>query len=184
MPVSRADKSHDLNSRRGFTLVELCVVMILLGIAAAFVAPHMSTFFRGRVLNSEGRRLLALTHYGQTRAIAEGVPVLLWVNTQKSSYGLMTQSAAADPDDRASSFTADATLTLETVGPNPAPTSEAGDELLGVPSGLAVIRFLPDGYYDPSSLAKIVIRQGTEGALELVPTPNLLGYEILPYSKN
>ena len=159
--------------------------MVLLGIAAAFVAPHMSTFFRGRVLNSEGRRLLALTHYAQTRAEAEGVPVLLWVNPPQGSYGLITQTAPAEADDKASSYTVDATLTLETVNANPAPVSEDGtSEQLGVPPGLQVIRFLPDGYFDPSSLAKIVIRQGTEGALELVPDANRLGYEILPYSPN
>jgi type II secretion system protein H len=171
------------SAQRAFTLVELIVVMVLLGIAAAFVAPHMTSFFRGRVLNSEARRMLALTHYGQSRAIAEGVPVLLWVNPQQSTYGLITQTAAADPDDRASTYTADPTLTLEALAPNPAPTSEDGSELLGVPNGLPVIRFLPDGYYDPSSIQKIVIHQGTD-ALELVPDANRLGYEILPYTQN
>ena len=57
--------------------------MVLLGIAAALVVPHMSSFFRGRVLNSEARRLLALTLYGQSRAVAEGVPVLLWINPRQ-----------------------------------------------------------------------------------------------------
>jgi Tfp pilus assembly protein FimT len=159
--------------------------MILLGIAASFVGPHMASFFRGRALNSEARRLLSLTHYAQSRAAAEGVPVLLWVNVPQSSYGLITQTSAAEADDKASSYTVDPTLTLETVAPNPAPVSEDGtSEQLGVPNGLPVIRFLPDGYFDPSSVAKIVIRQGTEAALELVPDANRLGYEILPYTQN
>jgi type II secretion system protein H len=170
---------------RAFTLVELIIVMVLLGIAAAFVAPHMSSFFRGRALNSEGRRLLALTHYAQTRAAAEGVPVLLWVNAQQGAYGLITQTAPAEADDKASTYTVDPTLTLETVAANPAPVSEDGtSEQLGGPAGLPVIRFLPDGYYDPSSIAKIVLRQGSEAALELVPDANRLGYEILPYTPN
>jgi len=172
-------------AQAAFTLVELIVVMVLLLIAAAFVAPHMAAFFRGRALNSEARRLLALTHYGQSRAVAEGVPVLLWVNARQSSYGLITQTNAAEADDKASTYTLDPTLTLETVLPNPAPMSEDGtSEQLGAPTGLPVIRFLPDGYFDPSNVAKIVIRQGTEAALELVPDPNRLGYEILPYTPN
>jgi type II secretion system protein H len=182
MPGSRENEGRAATA--GFTLIELVVVMVLLGIAAALVAPHMASFFRGRVLNSEARRLLALTYYGQSRAVAEGVPVLLWINVRQSSYGLVTQSAASEPDDRASSFIADPTLTLETAAPNPPPISEQQDEALGIPNNLPVIRFMPDGCFDPTSVAKIVIRQGADGALELVPTANRLGYEILPATAN
>ncbi len=183
MRASRGDNDGSV-ATAGFTLIELVIVMVLLAIAAALVAPHMSSFFRGRVLNSEARRLLALTYYGQSRAVAEGVPVLLWINAQQSSYGLVTQSAASEPDDRASSFTADPTLTLEATAPSPAPVSEQEDEGLGIPNNLPVIRFMPDGVFDPTSVTKIVIRQGAEGALELVPTANRLGYEILPATVN
>jgi type II secretion system protein H len=183
MRASRGDNDGRV-ATAGFTLIELVIVMVLLAIAAALVAPHMSSFFRGRVLNSEARRLLALTYYGQSRAVAEGVPVLLWINAQQSSYGLVTQSAASEPDDRASSFTADPTLTLEATAPSPAPVSEQEDEGLGIPNNLPVIRFMPDGVFDPTSVTKIVIRQGAEGALELVPTANRLGYEILPATVN
>jgi type II secretion system protein H len=183
MPASRED-SGGRAATAGFTLIELVIVMVLLVIAAALVAPHMSAFFRGRVLNSEARRLLALTYYGQSRAVAEGVPVLLWINARQSSYGLVTQSAASEPDDRASTFTVDPTLALETTAPSPAPVSEEQDEGLGIPNNLPVIRFMPDGLFDPTSVSRIVIRQGAEGALELVPTANRLGYEILPFAGN
>jgi type II secretion system protein H len=178
MRESRPSKA--IGSQRGFTLIELVMVMVLLVIAAAFVAPHMASFFRGRVLNSEARRLLALTYYGQSRAVAEGVPVLLWINSKQDSYGLVTQSAKAEPDDKASSFNVDSSLTLETTAPDASIVSEGQDEGLGVPNNLPVIRFMPDGYFDPSSVSKIVLRQGAEAALELVPTANRLGYEILP----
>jgi len=160
------------------------MVMVLLGIAAALVAPHMASFFRGRVLNSEARRLLALTHYGQSRAVAEGVPVFLWIDARHASYGLITQTNSAEADDRASTFTADPTLTIEAVSPDPLPASEDADERMGVPDGSPAIRFTPDGFFDEASIGKIVIRQGGEGALELVPTANRLGYEILPYAPN
>ena len=62
--------------------------------------------------------------------------------------------------------------------------SEQDDEGLGIPNNLPVIRFMPDGVFDPTSVTKIVIRQGAEGALELVPTANRLGYEILPATVN
>ena len=47
--------------------------MVLLAIGAAMVAPSMASFYRGRMLSSEAKRVLALVHYGQSRAIAEGV---------------------------------------------------------------------------------------------------------------
>src|SRR3954469_24774008 len=103
------------SARNGaFTLVELIVVMVLLLIIASLVAPRMSSFFHGRALSQEGRRMLSLIHYGQSRAVAEGVPVLLWVDTRNSSYGLEVQSGHVGSDDRLAVFTAEPTLSLET----------------------------------------------------------------------
>ena len=48
----------------------------------------MKGFFRGRNLDNEARRFLSLTRYGQSRAIAEGVPVELWINPRQARYGL------------------------------------------------------------------------------------------------
>lgn len=155
--------------------------MALLAIAAALVAPRMVSFFRGRALQLEAQRLLALTHYAQSRAVAEGVPVLLWFNPQESTYGLNLQSGYGHEDDRPSSYTLDSSLTLETPTVAAPPVSELGDEKLGLPESLPVIRFNPSGFFDEISQPKIVLRQGDEAALQLVQTTNRLGYEIQPY---
>lgn len=163
-----------------FTLVELIFVMVLLIIVASMVAPRMSSFFHGRVLNSEARRLLSLANYGQSRAVAEGVPVLLWLDPARSTYGLEVQAGHTGIDDRGGVFTADPTVTLEIPASTDEVMSEQGDERLGLPEGLPVIRFNPDGFFDESSVSRIVLRQGNEGALEIVPTANRLRYEIRP----
>ncbi|MCX6930914.1 MAG: prepilin-type N-terminal cleavage/methylation domain-containing protein, partial [Verrucomicrobia bacterium] len=62
-----------------FTLIELILVMALLTIVISLTAPSLSKFFRGRTLDSEARRLLALTRSGQSRAVSEGMPMDLWV---------------------------------------------------------------------------------------------------------
>src|SRR5580700_9493384 len=77
-------KSH----RKGFTLVELMLVMAVMMIILSIVVPSLKGFFRGRNLDNEAMRFLALTRYGQSRAINEGVPVELWVNTKAGNYGL------------------------------------------------------------------------------------------------
>ena len=79
----------------GFTLIELIFVMVLLAIGAAMVAPAMASFYRGRLLNSEARRLLTLANYGQSRAIAEGVPVAA---RQGRAVGDVADVTALDAD--------------------------------------------------------------------------------------
>jgi type II secretion system protein H len=172
--------------RRAFTLIELIFVMVLLAIGAAMVAPSMASFYRGRLLSSEAKRVLALVHYGQSRAIAEGVPVLLWINAKESSYGLRVPSTEAAGDHHATSFTADPTIKLDTPATDTPAVSEQDDEKLGLTDGLPVIRFTPDGFYDESSVRKIILRQGegNENALEVVQTANRLGYEIRPATAN
>ena len=165
---------------RAFTLVELIVVMVLLLIVASMVAPRMSAFFRGRALSSEARRLLSLVNYAQSRAVAEGVPVLLWIDATSATYGIEVQSGYAGGSDRSQSFTVEPTLTLETRVVADLPVSEQEDEQFGLKENLPAIRFNPDGFFDEASVERIVIRQGDEGALEIVPTANRLGYEIRP----
>ncbi len=169
----------------GFTLIELIFVLALLAITAVFVTSSMGSFFRGRSLNFEARRLLSLTHYAQSRAVSEGVPVILWVNPADSTYGLAVQSSFSDAegDPRAVNYTADPSVTLEIPAGIVAPVSEQDDERLGITlEGLSFIRFNPDGFFDQSSVSKILLRQGADVGLELVPTVNRLGYEIRPAS--
>src|SRR4051812_35389314 len=177
-PVTGGPLTSRRSTAAAFTLIELIFVLALLAITAAFVAASMGSFFRGRALNFEARRMLSLTHYGQSRAVAEGVPVILWINATQSTYGLSVQSSFNDTegDDRAVTYTTEPGLTLETPTGVVTTTSEQDDEKLGLTEGLAAIRFLPDGFFDESSVRKITIHQGTEAALEIVPTANRLGY--------
>src|SRR6185295_5365670 len=69
-----------------FTLVELLLVMTVMVMVFALAMPTVANFFRGRTLDSEARRLLALTRSGQSRAVYEGVPMRLWVDAQQGSY--------------------------------------------------------------------------------------------------
>lgn len=153
--------------------------MALIAIAAALSAPRMASFFRGRALDQEARRLLALTRYAQSRAANEGVPVLLWVDRASASYGLEIQPGFGTGDDpRAVTYELDRDITLETAASTqPEPYEDEGVASPGGPPREGLL-FLPDGLLDLTSLSKIVLRQGEEGAVALMPTSNGLGFEL------
>lgn len=158
--------------------------MVLLLIVAALVAPRMSSFFHGRVLSNEARRMLSVINYGQSRAIAEGVPVLVWIDGAHSTYGVEVQPSFDANDEHAVTYTAEPTLSLQ-AATDAAVTpvdADADVEPMGMPDNLPSIRFTPAGAIAEGSVSQIVIRQGDEGALELVPSSNRLRYEIRPLS--
>src|SRR5262249_13872709 len=74
--------------RCAFTLIELVLVMALLVVAVSMVAPRMSDFVRGRALDSEARRMMALMHAGQARAVSEGMPIVFWLDQKQSTCGV------------------------------------------------------------------------------------------------
>jgi len=163
----------------GFTLVELMLVMALLVIMLGFVAPSLSRFFRGRNLDSEARRLLSLTRYGQSRAVSEGVPMLLWLDPKLGTYGLKAQTGYTDRDQKAVEYTLAQDLQMEVQMPSRIQTNfwtmAPQQSRLNQPT----ICFLPDGFISASSPDRILLRETRENdAVWIGATANHLAYEI------
>jgi type II secretion system protein H len=59
-------------SIKGFTLIELIVVMIILAIVSAVVVPSLTSFRIGRANNNTAMQLVGLAQYARTQAVAEG----------------------------------------------------------------------------------------------------------------
>src|SRR5271170_1675622 len=146
----RTGKNKPARQRAGFTLVELLVVMGLIGTMCALAAPSFSRFFRGRTQSVEIRRFISLTHYAQSRAVSEGVPMLLWIDAKAGTYGLEQEPGYADnADTNAVQYDIGRDLQIEVVR-GTGSTREART-VLSQPA----IRFLPDGGADAGSVAGV-----------------------------
>src|SRR5262245_2484037 len=98
---------------QAFTLIELILVMALLAVGLAVSAPALSKFFKGRTLDSEARRFVSLTRYGQSRAVSEGVPTMLWIDPKERTYGLQEEATYTDFDTKAVDFQLGKALEIE-----------------------------------------------------------------------
>jgi type II secretion system protein H len=170
---------------KGFTLIELMVVMTLLAIVISISVPSLSSFFRGRTLDGEARRLLALTHAGQSRAVSEGVPMVLWVDVAQRAYGLEEEPGYTDRDPKARDFTVDRELQIQV--PNVANTLPTGTRRMQAANAgmnnphrnLPQVRFMPDGTVDEGSPSVIMLMDRGGSALWLtLARTNRMNYEI------
>jgi Tfp pilus assembly protein FimT len=166
-------------------MIELILVMALLVIVVAVTFPTLKGFFAGRTLDSEGRRFLTLTRYGQSRAESEGIPMTLWIDPLQGSYGLEAQRGFVDRDNKSVEYSLDEKLDIEIsqAGLNRAQlTSEQQlrrKTTGGTRNSNSEIRFAPDGSIDVASPQSICIREAKnkDHALWVVLDDNRTGYE-------
>jgi type IV fimbrial biogenesis protein FimT len=167
------------NSSQAFTLIELILVMALLVIVLGVAFPSLKNFFHGRTLDSEARRFLSMTRYGQSRAVSEGVPMILWIDTKQGIYGLETAPGFSDEDAKAVQFALDKDLQVDVSTPTVATTTLGRmSENSGRAANFPTIRFSPDGFISESSPDRIVIREGTDYAVWIAQSPSRMNYEI------
>jgi len=153
-----------------FTLVELLLVLALLVVITSLVAPAMSNFIRGRALDSEARRLFALMHAGQSRAVSEGLPMMLWVDEKQGAYGLAAEIPPSGGDPKAENLTVDENVRIAVLN--------VGATGLTTFQNLPAIRFLADGTIDENSPQTLRLTDARGNALWLVEARNRMGYEI------
>jgi type II secretion system protein H len=156
--------------RCAFTLIELILVLALLVIITSLAVPAMAKFIRGRALDSEARRLSALMHAAQSRAVSEGMPMLLWVNEKTASYGLEAETSGKDGDAKAEELMVDSTLKISVM--NLGTGEQTTDK------SLPAIRFLADGTVDENSPQTLKLTDSDGFSRWLAETPLRTGYEV------
>ena len=169
---------------RAFTLIELLLVMTLLVIVISISGPTLANFFRGRTLDSEARRLLGLTHAGQSRAVSEGVPIRLWLDIPRHTYGLQQDRGWGEQDPKAIDFALDPDLQVQIITDDRPRASSSRTRLpSGTPSkadqrNLPEFRFSPDGTIDENSPQALRLSDRSGTSLWLAQATNRLNYEI------
>ena len=139
---------------------------------------------------TEARRLLALTRQGQSRAVSEGIPMELWVDSQRRTFGLEAEPSYEPTDEKAVEFTWESDIQLEAVndGVNRSPGggrlfasssgTVAGRAVLSRHPELPRIRFLPDGSIAESSPQKLCLTGSDGFSIWLTQSRNRSSYEL------
>jgi len=169
--------------------------MALLTIVISLTAPSLSHFFRGRTLDSEARRLLALTRSGQSRAVSEGMPIDLWVDAADGAFGLEAEPSFDTSDPKAMEFTLDGGLKIAVVNRavvapaillnrNTRVSTASTPRVVLARSSLPTIRFLPDGSIGDNSPQMLCLTSTDGGSLWLAQSQDGLTYEIRTTDKS
>ena len=72
--------------RRGFTLIEVILVMLILSIAAAVAVPTLARFSRGRQSTDAVEHMISVIQYAQDQSAATGFPYRFHVDAKSGTY--------------------------------------------------------------------------------------------------
>lgn len=80
-----------MRSTSGYTLLELVLVLAILAIALAAVAPSLSGFAQGRAAENAARQFVALTRWARSQAISDGMVYQIVITPSEGKWVLMAQ---------------------------------------------------------------------------------------------
>ncbi|HOJ39119.1 MAG TPA: hypothetical protein PKW42_00585 [bacterium] len=152
--------------KKGFTLLEIMLLMVTVATILAMVTPSLRTFLITRQVKHTAAQLVALTEYSRTRAMAEGRTYRLNISARKRQFWLTAQEEGSFvnlPEEPGRIFTFPEGTEIEWLSfPEPAVSGEVpGLWLPGYTRAqpeteenedVVFISFFPDGRTEPASL--------------------------------
>ncbi len=155
--------------RAGFTLIELMLVLAILAMMVALVAPALARSSRARNLEQEALRLVALTEYARDEAVSQGVSMAVYVDTQSQRYGMEPASGTSGVTVR-KDFTVREDLHFEepkTVSTSATPKKDGH-----------VIIYNPEGVPESSSIDYLTITDQNGESKSVMRSADGYGYEL------
>ena len=158
-------------SAKGFTLVELIIVMTMLAIVAAIAMPSLSRSMRQRNLDGEATRLLALTEYGRDEAVSQGVPMIVWIDAKSQRYGIEPKAGFDADEARARDYAMSPDVQIEIT------KAPASGGIVGA------MEFGPDGALTTSSVESVRLVDRFKSAITVSRTTDGWSYELVKEEK-
>lgn len=170
------------NARDAFTLIELMVVIVLIGILSAMIIPEMKGTFEGALLRSTSRKLVDVFNLAYSRSVSLDQLHCVRLDPRTGRY-LVERRAGEDPDDHYIPLTGvpgcegtlDSRIAIQILSPAAAaPDSSAQPATLPatneseMPSQNEAICFYPDGTADVREVL-LRDREGFRLALRINP---------------
>jgi prepilin-type N-terminal cleavage/methylation domain-containing protein len=161
--------------RRGFTLLELVLVMLLIAISLSVAAPSLRGFLSGSKSRDAATHLLSVMQWARGRAAAEARIYRLNISAQDGSYQVMVQQGeqfVESPSDFGQVFAIPDGMTMQFVRgmpQNPLPGAVQRPPARAAASGVGdFIDFHPDGRNDPAS----VRLADDQGSVYIIESPS------------
>jgi len=84
--------------RKGFTLLELLVVLVIISIAAAFVGPQVAGSMSTLTLKTAAKKVASSLRYARSQATSEGRPYFVLFDTDKGRLTIKSGQTATKED--------------------------------------------------------------------------------------
>jgi prepilin-type N-terminal cleavage/methylation domain-containing protein len=173
-------KSPNLSS---FTLIELMVVMVLIGVMAAMILPEMKGTYEDALLRSTSRELVSVCGLAASHAVSVNQAHRLWLDRKTGHYSIERLAPDRGPEGRlvaarevpGGEGELDSRIAIEIHASSDDRTEAAQQGSSPVPGGSAqaerrddAITFYPDGTADASEIV-LRDRDGFRLALRINP---------------
>jgi len=152
---------------RGFSLIELMVVLLLIAVLSAMIIPAMHGTYEDALLRSTARRLVDVCNLANSRALTLNQAFYVRLNTREGKYLIEPQRKASAVANQFAPFEGvfDQRISIEFRRPEASVADVAGAEN---ERDLSQIMFYPDGTADARELL-LRDRHGVQLALRINP---------------